>query len=219
MLMRVSLALGLLLLAACGFAPSPAERQPTFSPDQPAVSCDGDPSCRLLTPGEIRLAATIFGSSVDYAAVRIFDSPGSVLGRLANSTALRNDIRIHDQSRYAQDFSQAPVALRELFLHEMTHVWQYQSGRNFVRELASDLARHGFNRRGVYEYELNSPRLSDYTTEQQAQMVATYYTQLQQATAVGGTRRRRLLCDAIRAHEAVLATELPLQRSATCSEP
>src|SRR5690606_25900934 len=97
-------------------------------------------------------------------------------------------------------------------------VWQYQSGRNFVRELASDLARHGFDRRSVYEYELNRPRLSDYTTEQQAQMVATYYARLQEAVVASEPGRRRILCDAIRAHEAVLATELPLQRSPTCSD-
>jgi hypothetical protein len=219
MLLRIAVGLGLLVQAACGFAPSPAERRPSFSPDQAAVSCEGDPSCRFLTPGEIRLAASIFGNRIDYAAIRIFDSPGGILGHITSSTALRNDIRIHDPSRYATDFSQAPLGLRGLFLHEMTHVWQYQSGRNFVQELLSDLARHGFDRWAVYEYALNQPRLSDYSTEQQAHMVATYHARLSEVSEVSDAGRRRSLCATIRAHEAVLATELPLQRSTICSDP
>lgn len=218
MKVRIASGLGLLLLAACGFAPSPAERRPSFFPDQPAVSCAGDPSCRFLTPDEIRLAAAIFGNRIDYAAVRIFNSSGGILAHITSSTALRNDIRIHDASRYAPDFSQAPPDLRGLFLHEMTHVWQYQSGRNFAQELASDLLRHGFDRRAVYEYTLNQPRLSDYSTEQQAHLVATYYAQLSEAAEVRDAGRRRSLCETIRAHEVVLATELPLQRSPACSD-
>lgn len=218
MLLRIALGLGLLVQAACGFAPSPAERRPTFSPDQPAVSCEGDLSCRFLTPDEIRLAAAIFGNRIDYAAVRIFNSPGGILGHITSSTALRNDIRIHDPSRYAPDLSQASPDLRGLFLHEMTHVWQYQSGRNFARELASDLVRHGFDRWAVYEYALNQPRLSDYSTEQQAHMVATYHARLSDLAEVRDAGRRRALCETIRAHEAVLATELPLQRSPVCPD-
>lgn len=217
MLTRIALGLGLLVQAACGFEPSPAERRPSFSPDQPVVSCAGDPACRFLTPGEIRLAAAIFGARIDYAAVRVFDSRGGILAHVANITALRNDIRIHDPSKYAADFSAASVALRAIFLHEMTHVWQYQSGRNFVQELASDLVRHGFDRPAVYDYALNRPRLSDYPTEQQAHMVATYYTRVSEAAEVRQVGRRRSLCEAIRAHEAVLATELPLRRSSVCS--
>lgn len=218
MLLRIASGLMLLCQAACGFAPSPAERRPSFSPDQPAVSCEGDLSCRFLTTGEIRLAAAIFGNRIDYAAVRIFDSPGGILGHITSSTALRNDIRIHDPSRYAPDFSQAPRALQGLFLHEMTHVWQYQSGRNFAQELVSDLARHGFDRWAVYEYALNQPRLSDYSTEQQAHMVATYHARLSEVSEVREAAARRALCESIRAHEAVLATALPLQRSTVCSD-
>lgn len=217
MLLRITVGLGLLVQAACGFAPSPAERRPSFSPDQAAVSCGSDRSCRFLTPDEIRLAAAIFGNRIDYAAVRIFNSPGGILGHITSSTALRNDIRIHDPSQYAPDFSQAPLGLRALFLHEVTHVWQYQSGRNFAQELASDLVRHGFDRWAVYEYALNQPRLSDYSTEQQAHMVATYHACLSEVAEIRGAERRRPLCETIRAHEAVLATELPLQTSPICS--
>lgn len=217
MLTRFALGLGLLLQTGCGIAPSPAERRPSFAPDQPMVSCAGDPSCRFLTAGEIRLAAAIFGNRIDYAAVRVFDRPGGILGHFASSTALRNDIRIHDPSSYAGDFSQAPPALRALFLHEMTHVWQYQSGWNFVQERVGEFVRHGFERGAVYEYELNRSHLSDYSTEQQANIVATYHARLSEVADAGDAARRRPLCDAVRAHEAVLSTELPLQRSHLCS--
>jgi hypothetical protein len=209
--------LGLLTPVACGLAPSRDERRPSFAPGQPAVSCDGDQSCRFLTPGEIRLASIIFGNSIDYAAIRIFNSPGGILGQFANLTAYRNDISIHDPARYAPDFSQEPPALRELFLHEMTHVWQYQSGRNFVRETASDFIRHGFDRRAVYDYALDRPQLSDYSTEQQAYMVATYYARRVDAADAGNAGRRPALCALVRAHEAILAAELPLQRSPVCA--
>jgi hypothetical protein len=216
--MRILLGLSL-LLASCSFAPTPEERRPSALPGAAAVTCAGDPACRLLTPGEIRLAMPIFGDRIDYAAVRILDRRDSLLRHLANITAMGNDIRIHDPSKYAPDFAAAAPALRALFLHEMTHVWQYQAGRNFFWETLGDLLRHGFDRRSVYDYALGGRPFSDYSPEQQAQIVATYHTTLAEVSAATDAGRRRSLCGSVRAHEAVLATALPVQRAPLCAEP
>jgi len=68
-------------------------------------------------------------------------------------------------SLYRGDFSQAPLGLQGLFIHEMTHVWQAQcKGRWYL-----PLMRHPLCR---YDYALRPGwTLERYGIEQQAEIV------------------------------------------------
>jgi type VI secretion system secreted protein VgrG len=83
---------------------------------------------RPLTPLEIELARTIFADSIDYARVRLLRAPEPLWFRTVG-----NVIRIPP---YFTVDPSAPQGLRQLtvdymrhtFIHELTHVWQYQHG-------------------------------------------------------------------------------------------
>jgi len=84
---------------------------------------------RPLTSGEIDLARSMFGDAVDYAPVRI------VLGKWAffqpRDVVMSPRGRIHFHphgTAYRDDFSHADLGTQGLFIHEMAHVWQHQSG-------------------------------------------------------------------------------------------
>ncbi|KTF69575.1 vgr related protein [Sphingomonas sp. HT-1] len=119
---------------------------------------------RPLTEGEIRLSRTIFGDAIDYtrAGVRnrkwaFFQSRNTVMAPLGT-------IHFHpDGGLYRDDFATASLDLQALFLHEMTHVWQHQSG------LFLPLSRHPFCR---YRYRYDPVRrFTRYGIEQQAELV------------------------------------------------
>lgn len=84
---------------------------------------------RPLSPGETDLARGVFGDSIDYAPVRI------VLGKWAffqpRDVVMTPTGRLHfhpQGTAYRDDFSHAGINDQGLFVHEMTHVWQHQSG-------------------------------------------------------------------------------------------
>lgn len=78
--------------------------------------------------------------------------------------APRGHIHFHPEGdAYCDCFGDGTVGGQGLFLHEMTHVWQHQSGINLL------LRRHPFCRYD-YEYEPGKP-LARYGIEQQAEIV------------------------------------------------
>ena len=121
---------------------------------------------RPLTYGEIALARSIFGASVDYDRVRIirgrwwpFQPRGIVMAPTGN-------IHFHPADpHWSEDFASESLALQGLFIHEMTHVWQSQKHGRFYLPLM----RHPFCR---YAYQLHEGRNFDrYGLEQQAEIV------------------------------------------------
>lgn len=121
-------------------------------------------STRVLTPGEIELARTMFGDAIDYDAVRIawrrwaFFQPRDVV------MAPRGTIHFHPRGpSYRDDFACASLDLQGLFIHEMCHVWQHQRG------VYLPIARHPFCR---YHYIfVPGWPLKRYGIEQQAEIV------------------------------------------------
>jgi hypothetical protein len=121
---------------------------------------------RPLTSGEIDLARSVFGDTIDYARVRMvrrkwwpFQPKGIVMAPTGN-------IHFHPKSPlWSEDFSRERLSLQGLFIHEMTHVWQAQSRGRFYLPLM----RHPFCR---YGYEMVEGRpFGRYGLEQQAEMV------------------------------------------------
>jgi hypothetical protein len=121
---------------------------------------------RSLTEGERDLAASIFGTAIDYGAIRLNRrrwfpfQPRNVI------MAPDGQIWVHPKGHlWSEDYSREPIALQGLLIHEMTHVWQAQKrGRWYL-----PLMRHPFCR---YRYEHVPGRpLERYGLEQQAEIV------------------------------------------------
>ena len=122
--------------------------------------------CRFLTPGEIDLARSIFGNSIDYSKVRLFEGKWWPFQPRRTAMAPMGDIWFHpDGGGWSEDFSRQPMSAQAFFIHELTHVWQSQkSGRFYL-----PLMRHPFCR---YRYDLKAGKpFGRYGLEQQAEIV------------------------------------------------
>ena len=121
---------------------------------------------RALTDGEREMAASIFGRAIDFDAVRI--QHGKWFPFQPKNVAMAPCGHIHFPPKgqlWSDDFS-ADLAWRQnLFIHEMTHVWQAQQrGKYYL-----PLMRHPFC---SYAYALKPGwPLHRYGLEQQAEIV------------------------------------------------
>jgi len=70
---------------------------------------------------------------------------------------------------YKEDFSSNAVFIEDkyVFIHELGHVWQHQNGQ-WVR------LRGAFSWAAEYTYKLDKNKLTDYSLEQQASILADY---------------------------------------------
>jgi hypothetical protein len=134
---------------------------------------------RPLTEGEIGLARSVFGDRIDYAPLRICRGSGRNPGAWLAFRNPRNDaialIRtIFFRDEAVADFSRQGDA--DLFLHEMTHVWQYQTlgtVRFFWRYLL-ELDSCDYRPGALYLYRRGSTAFPDARLEAQAKMVQDY---------------------------------------------
>lgn len=71
---------------------------------------------------------------------------------------------------YREDFSANSVFVEDkyVFIHELGHVWQHQHGQ-WVR------MRGAFSWAAEYTYRLDKDKLTDYSLEQQASILADYW--------------------------------------------
>ncbi len=121
---------------------------------------------RPLTPGEIALARSVFGASIDYGRVRIIRGRWWPFQPKRIVMAPTGNIHFHPvDPRWSDDYASEAMSLQGLFIHEMTHVWQSQKhGKYYL-----PLMRHPFCR---YGYQLQQGRRFDrYGLEQQAEIV------------------------------------------------
>lgn len=119
---------------------------------------------RPLTDAETALAASVFGTAIDYARVRIANRKWAFFQPRHVVMAPSGTIHFHPRGDlYCDDFCASHIDAQGLFIHEMTHVWQHQRG------LFLPLARHPFCR---YDYSLKPGwPLHRYGIEQQAEIV------------------------------------------------
>lgn len=119
---------------------------------------------RPLTPGEIALARRMFGGAIDYAPVRIVRGKWAFFQPRDTVMAPMGHIHFHPRGTgWREDFSAGSMGDQGLFIHEMTHVWQHQSG------IFLPLRRHPFCR---YRYDVQPGRpFGRYGIEQQAEIV------------------------------------------------
>jgi hypothetical protein len=124
-------------------------------------------SCRRpLTAGEIDLARSIFGDSIDYSKVRLIKGKWWPFQPRNAAMAPMGNIYFHPEGGgWSDDFSTENVHRQAFFIHEMVHVWQAQAKGRFYLPLM----RHPFCR---YDYELTPGKpFGRYGLEQQAEIV------------------------------------------------
>lgn len=146
---------------------------------------DLPPACpvggqRLLGPGEIALARSIFGDAIDYARVTIRRRKFFAFQPRKVTMAPMGHIHFHPAGdSYRDDFAAASLSLQAHFLHEMTHVWQAQTrGRWHLVFNRHPLCR--------YDYALKPGwTLERYGIEQQAEIVRHAFLLMKGASVAG----------------------------------
>jgi hypothetical protein len=134
---------------------------------------------RGLTRGEIALAETIFPNPLPYDRIRLREGAGgngvAALAFRTGNIALTLRNSVYFASRYSDDFSNADTGGKELFLHELTHVWQYaRSGvPRFLARYGLNLISVGFRPRRAYAYGPGQP-FAGSRLEAQAEMIGNY---------------------------------------------
>lgn len=120
---------------------------------------------RSLTPGEIKLARSVFASTIDYSKVWIHRDSYLPFNLQNENTAMAPNGEIYFRDQYRDDFSVSTYDLQHMFIHEMSHIWQRARGMNVIsRGLISWMVS--------YRYTLDGRLLSEYPMEQQAQIIA-----------------------------------------------
>jgi type VI secretion system secreted protein VgrG len=83
---------------------------------------------RQLTSGEIRMSQLVFKNSIDYSKVWIHVG-GLIHTATGNAMTPAGEIYMSSKDYVEnQDFSLSRPNIKHWFIHEMTHVWQYQNG-------------------------------------------------------------------------------------------
>lgn len=124
---------------------------------------------RPLVSGEIILSQVLFNSAIDYARVRIHNHSYLPFNLQHRHTAMAPNGHIYFMGQhYRADYSQENIQLKHWFIHEMTHVWQYQRGYPVKFRGAFRWGLH-------YTYQLDTARqLCDYNMEAQGELLADY---------------------------------------------
>ena len=121
---------------------------------------------RKLTAGERALAASMFGESIDYDPVRIHRRKYFWFQPKRTIMAPNGHIWVHPESPlWSDDYSTAPLGLKALFIHEMTHVLQAQQrGRYYLPLMRHPVCRYAYTIRPGWPFDR-------YGLEQQAEIV------------------------------------------------
>ncbi len=122
------------------------------------------PSGRAMTRREIALTQSVFKNAIDYDKVRIHNRRWWWFQPRRITMAPDGHLWFHPKSDlFCDDFCDRDLSLQGLFIHELTHVWQHQSG------IFLPLKRHPFCR---YDYSLKPGwTLRQYGLEQQAEII------------------------------------------------
>ena len=122
---------------------------------------------RPLTEAEIALARRVFGAAIDYDRVRIAQGG---LGRFAVTTGSRINV---PAALGSDDFARARPLTQAFFIHEMTHVWQFQTRPLWTLSSWAGVALTGGYGAGLkgYRYALPIAPWPTLNLEQQASVV------------------------------------------------
>lgn len=141
-----------------------------------------DEDTRSLTTGEIEMAKKIFRGSVDYSKVKVHN--GAAIIGAGNNAMTPNGEMYFPKDFYKPDYSIGKDPDKIWFIHEMTHVWQYQLGYSVIWAGFKILLKGGYG----YDTDQSTPRaykydaiadtnkaMSDFNMEQQGDLVSGYF--------------------------------------------
>ena len=122
---------------------------------------------RQLTGTETALAREVFGEAIDYGRVRIAQGG---FGRFAVTTGSRINV---PASMSSADFARERPLIQAFFIHEMTHVWQFQTRPAWTLASWARVALSGGYGAGSpgYRYALPVAPWAALNLEQQASVV------------------------------------------------
>ncbi|WBW61427.1 type IV secretion protein Rhs [Klebsiella electrica] len=125
---------------------------------------------RQLTIGEIALAKTLFGESLNYSRIWVHRESYLPFNLQPVDVAMTPNGELwFREETYSPDFSlERDLAKKHRFMHEMVHAWQTQKGM-FVR------TRGLFSRFADYSYSLDKADFLHYGLEQQASIASDYW--------------------------------------------
>ena len=136
---------------------------------------------RGLSADEIKLAQTMFKTSIDYNKVLIhkgkyFDLPLGIT-QPDNTFMTPNGEIYAPPNVYSSDYGGESDELKAIIIHEMTHIWQWQRNiKNVKTAAAGEFIWHGLDYDAAYYYKLQEyVDLKEFGLEQQATIVEDYY--------------------------------------------
>jgi hypothetical protein len=130
---------------------------------------------RPLTEGERAFLAPLFRDAVDYDAVRIVRGPAFPLQGRRTIVTLGRAIYA-PSSVYVADYARAAPERRAILVHEVAHVWQFESGIAVIAGAIRAFFAAGGRYSRAYRYQLAPGRdLIEYGIEQQASILEHYF--------------------------------------------
>lgn len=144
-----------------------------LSVELPSQSQPGTELFRSLTPGEIKLAQTVFQNIINYDRVKIYCHSSQSRTQPRVITTTKNEEVLLSMSEYRSDFSgdytnyHDSAKCPHSFIFAMSFVWQYfRYDSSFHDPYISSV---------WYSYKLDEPAFNFYTMEQQASIIADYW--------------------------------------------
>ena len=119
---------------------------------------------RRLTAGERDLCCEVFGGQLDPALVRILALPVWPRPFVPNGRLI-----VWPAASALVDFSVAPLWLRSVLVHELTHVWQAAKGVVLAGAKLRALGKR------AYRYKPLPQKLAKYNIERQAEIARHLY--------------------------------------------
>jgi uncharacterized Zn-binding protein involved in type VI secretion len=133
---------------------------------------------RSLTAGEIAMAKQIFKDAIDYSKVKVHK--GAYIAGQDDRTAMTpNGEMYFKPNDFMEDFSVLQDSDKTWFMHEMTHVWQYQLGYSVKWHGLMIGMSGGYKDGKAYKYDWQTQsdtKMSDYNMEQQGDLVSHYFS-------------------------------------------
>ena len=132
---------------------------------------------RALTKGEIALAKSVFGELIDYTKVKIINYP-YIPWQTDDVFIAPNGFIFVGDRHYKDDFSQHGKRYQQIFIHEMTHVLQYQQGINVLWRgaILQSLYYLSFKKYNPYHYRFDERKsFWEYNIEQQGRIAEHIY--------------------------------------------
>ncbi|MEB3753694.1 hypothetical protein [Acinetobacter sp. MD2(2019)] len=127
---------------------------------------------RHLTENEIKLAYQVFGPKLNYTEILILNMPYLPWQPVNLFMAPTGRLFVNPEN-YKADYSLESLAYKGIFIHELTHIYQYQQGIQVLFKGAILQTGYylSFKRYNPYQYTFKEGKsFWDYNIEQQAEI-------------------------------------------------